>query len=112
MSEEGFCEKHGPYDASLGGCPYCARERGLPPAPPPLDDDLPTDPWGGQSRPARGTADEEVTDPRSQARLYEAELEEVTDWPKRRREGWEDDEDVTDWPQRRRAGGEDDETVV
>lgn len=26
MASEGFCYIHGPYDASLGGCPYCGSE--------------------------------------------------------------------------------------
>ncbi len=95
MSQEGFCEKHGPYDASLGRCPYCDRERGLPAAPPPLDDELPTDPWGGRGRPARAAADDDVTE-----------------WPQRRRAGL-DDEDMTELPERRkRVGWEEDETVV
>ena len=111
MSQEGFCEKHGPYDAALGRCPYCERERGLPAAPPALDDELPTDPWGGRGRAAGGS--DEVTDPRGRAQQYESELDEITDWPKRRGGDW-DDEDETQLPggRRRRGGWEDDETVV
>lgn len=26
MTQEAFCPIHGPYDASLGGCPFCAQE--------------------------------------------------------------------------------------
>lgn len=111
MSQESFCVEHGPYDASLGACPYCAGGRGLPPAPPALGDDLPTDPWGGQSRPAGVPFDEEETDPRSQAEMYQEELDEITDWPQQRRGRWDDDE-VTDWPEQRRGRWEDDETVV
>lgn len=34
MSQEAFCPIHGPYDASLGQCPYCAQEgRGAAPGP-------------------------------------------------------------------------------
>ncbi len=90
--EEGLCEKHGPYDASLGQCPYCAQESSLPPAPPPLDDELPTDPWGGRERPAQVAYDEEETDIGFRARVYEEE-EDVTQWPERRRPDW--DEDMT-----------------
>jgi hypothetical protein len=45
MPEELFCPIHGPYDASLGSCPYCAGSGNRPPPPQisPLDDELPTD---------------------------------------------------------------------
>ena len=75
MSQEGFCEKHGPYDASLGRCPYCDRERGLPAAPAALDDELPTDPWGGRTKPVGGAG--KTADPRGRAQ-YESELDEIT----------------------------------
>lgn len=101
MSGEGFCDRHGPYDASLAQCPYCARERGLPQAPPPLDDELETDPWGGRERPVGGGT-----------RSYEVDDEEVTEWPRQRRESWEDDEELTEWPSRRQGDWDDDETVV
>lgn len=40
MSEEFFCDRHGPYAASYGSCPFCAQEQdGRPVAPPPLDSD-------------------------------------------------------------------------
>lgn len=40
MPEE-LCPIHGPYDAALGGCPYCSG----PPNPDPLDEEaVPTDP--------------------------------------------------------------------
>lgn len=76
MYQEGFCEKHGPYDASLGQCPYCAREGGLPPEPQPLDDELPTDPWGGRGGSVAGGYREEETD-FGRARVYDDE----TVWP-------------------------------
>jgi hypothetical protein len=113
MTVEGFCKRHGPYDAALGKCPYCARERGLPEAPPSLDD-LETDPWGGRGRPARAAyEEEEETDPRGGRARQELLDEDVTDWPRRRRDRREEDEDVTVWP-KRRAGREwdEDETVV
>jgi hypothetical protein len=93
MSQEAFCEIHGPYDASLGRCPYCARERSgnLPPDPPPLDDELPTDPWGGRERPSYH---EEETDMGIRARVYEEE--DVTQWPESRPGGWDDDETVVE----------------
>ena len=104
MSKEGFCERHGPYDVSLGGCPYCARERGQPAgslegewpaAPPPLDDELPTDPWGGREPRAHVAVDEEETDLGSWSRRQEFE-EELTELPERRRLGWEEDETVVE----------------
>lgn len=94
MTAGGFCEKHGPYDAGLSQCPYCAQERGLPPAPPSLDDDLVTDPWGGQGHPAHAAYDEEETDFGFRSRLHE------------------EDEEVTQWPERRSAALAGDETVV
>jgi hypothetical protein len=42
MTQEAYCPQHGPYDASLGGCPYCSGSQ-RPAAPTPLEDDLPTD---------------------------------------------------------------------
>jgi hypothetical protein len=96
MREEGFCDRHGPFDASQGRCPYCAQEGGLPPAPPPLDDELPTDPWGGRGRsaPSAYEYEEEETDFGFRARLAEEE-EEVTQWPERRR-GLDEDETVVE----------------
>ena len=94
MREEGFCDRHGPYDASQGGCPYCAQEGGLPPAPTPLDDELPTDPWGGHGRsaPRPYEYEEEETDFGFRARLAE-EDEEATQWPEARRPDWDEDKD-------------------
>ena len=41
--QEAFCPEHGPYDASLGACPYPhAGSSPRPGAPRPLEDDLPT----------------------------------------------------------------------
>lgn len=95
MSEEGFCEKHGPYDASLGQCPYCAQSSGLPPAPPPLDDELPTDPWGGRERSAQVAYDEEETDIGFRARVYEEE-DELTEFPDRGPGSWDEDHTVVE----------------
>lgn len=42
--QEAFCPEHGPYDASLGACPYPhSGASPRPGAPTPLEDDLPTD---------------------------------------------------------------------
>lgn len=96
MSQEAFCEIHGPYDASYGSCPFCQRERGggLPPDPAPLDDELPTDPWGGRERPSYAEYDEEETDMGFRARVYEEE--DVTQWPESRPGGYADDETVVE----------------
>ena len=91
---EGFCEKHGPYDASQGRCPFCDRERGLPAAPRFPDDELETDPWGGGQRQAQGLSDDEPTEFGIRAQLYE------------------EDEQVTELPGRHRALVDEDETVV
>lgn len=51
MSPDKFCPEHGPYDASLAQCPYCANTA-RPAAPAPLgQDDLVTDLGGGAGRP-------------------------------------------------------------
>jgi hypothetical protein len=101
MTHEAFCEKHGPYDANPGGCPYCARQSSGPPQPPPLlDDEEPTDPWGGRGRPDYFDDDLEETDPRVGRRDFEDDLEE-TDLPRRMRRGdaWDDlDKTVVDRP--------------
>jgi hypothetical protein len=114
MTAEAFCDTHGPYDASLGKCPFCAKERGLPQAPPALDDELETDPWGGRGRSAHASYDDEVTDPRGGPGGYDLVDEEVTEWPKRRGAAWDEDEDLTAWPERRggRAGDWDDDATV
>lgn len=54
MAQEAFCPEHGPYDASLGACPYPhsggSPRPGMPMS---LEDDLPTDLGvGGGSAPA------------------------------------------------------------
>lgn len=90
-----FCEKHGPYDGAPGRCPYCARESSLPPAPAPLDDELPTDPWGGRERAAHAAYDEEETDIGFRARLH-GEEDEATQLPERRRGGLDEDETVVE----------------
>jgi hypothetical protein len=86
---EKFCTKHGPYDASLINCPFCERERGLPGAPTPLDDELATDPWGGRSGQPNRTAsrpagDDDETDFGIRARYLESE-DEMTQLPESRR---------------------------
>ena len=44
MPQQAFCPEHGPYDASLGACPYPhAGASPRPSAPRSLEDDLPTD---------------------------------------------------------------------
>ena len=56
MAQEGFCPIHGPYDASLGSCPYPHDSSRRPVPPTPLDeDDLPTD-LGGDNEPTAPTA--------------------------------------------------------
>lgn len=102
MTYESFCEKHGPYDANLGSCPYCARQSSGRPVPPPmLDDEDPTDPWGGRGRPAPAFDDLEETDLRGS------------------RAGFKDDLDETELPRRLRArtndlwdSGDDDKTII
>lgn len=47
MTQEGFCPKHGPYDAWEGSCPYCRREgRSV------ADDDVDTRVYSGPGRAA------------------------------------------------------------
>jgi hypothetical protein len=86
MNQDGFCEQHGPYDARLGDCPFCARQAyGRPQPPPLLDQEEPTDPWGGRSHRSRYN--------------YEDDLEETD--PKAGRDAMADDDlDVTDLPQK------------
>lgn len=97
MAQEGFCEKHGPYDPHLGSCPYCARQStGRPQPPPRLDDEEPTDPWGGRGRPAVYDEDLEETDPRGGRARFDEDLDE-TELPRRlRRRGdaWDDDDET------------------
>jgi hypothetical protein len=99
MAQEAFCEQHGPYDARLGACPYCARQSSGRPQPPPgLDDEEPTDPWGG--RPASYDEDLEETDPRAGRAGFEDDYEE-TELPRRMRrrgDGWDDEDTVVERP--------------
>jgi len=105
MSEEGFCETHGPYDASLGACPYCQRESpGVrPAAPPPLEDEEETSPWPSGAPPAQAgyyyDEDELETEPGRRGRrdALALEEEEETEFPRRRRALLEDwDEEATE----------------
>jgi serine/threonine protein kinase len=62
---EAYCPEHGPYDASLGACPY-PHLQGVPRPgmPTPLEDDLPTD-FSASRRAGRGILDfdeEEATE--------------------------------------------------
>jgi hypothetical protein len=104
MGKEAFCEKHGPYDADLPECPYCARQSGgRPQAPRPLEEEEP----GAQEAADQPSDDDlEETDPRGGLALAEEELDE-TELPRRQREPapQEDEEDLdeTELPQRRRA---------
>ena len=51
MENEITCPIHGPFDASLGACPFCSGQSQSPPAPDPLDaDNLETDLSGGMGR--------------------------------------------------------------
>jgi hypothetical protein len=60
MAQEAFCPEHGPYDASLGACPYPHEGAARPGAPWPLEEDLPTDPgFGGRSAAAAPTGGEQ-----------------------------------------------------
>jgi len=96
MTQEQTCSIHGPYSAALASCPYCAAAAGgRPQAPQPLDDEMPTDPRGGQGPPVSGGYDEEETDFGIRARERIAEDEE-TAWPQRRGSGWDDDETVVE----------------
>jgi hypothetical protein len=105
MGEEAFCEKHGPYDADLPECPYCARQSGgRPQAPKPLEEEEP----GAREATDQPLDDEDLeeTDPRGGVSLAEEDLDE-TDLPRRYREsapaGDEEDLDETELPQRLRA---------
>jgi hypothetical protein len=57
MPQEAFCPEHGPYDASLGACPY-PHNSGVPRPgmPPSLEDDFPTDLGGAAPMVSGGTA--------------------------------------------------------
>lgn len=101
MSPEAFCPEHGPYDASLGACPYPhAGAVPRPGAPLPLEDDLPTDLGAGGGMPAVGTparpGEEGETELPAAARrgghaAMDYEVEDETDLPRAGRE-----EDMTE----------------
>lgn len=97
MSDDLFCPKHGPYPASVGSCPFCAREMGnLPPAPAPLgQEDTGAGSWGNQYY----SDDEETVLPGSAGRRAGGEDE--TDLPQKGGRV-RMDEDVTQLPERRR----------
>jgi pSer/pThr/pTyr-binding forkhead associated (FHA) protein len=88
--KEKICPKHGPYDASLPGCPYC-NGGGRPPAPGGLgDDDMPTDIGMG----GFNSMDEEATDipsRRMHNRVSDLNEEEPTELGRSPR-----DEDITE----------------
>ena len=74
MPQQAFCPEHGPYDASLGACPYPhASAAPRPSAPRSLEDDLPTDFGSADISPSMPTErhgmdnsdDEETEIPRS-----------------------------------------------
>ena len=54
MTQELTCPLHGPYPASYGNCPRCAKMTGVRPQDPgPIgasEDDMPTDYFGGRER--------------------------------------------------------------
>src|SRR5512141_818546 len=83
MPQQAFCPEHGPYDASLGACPYphagAAPRPGVPMS---LEDDLPTD---------FGTAENPSIMPTA-SRLPESSDGEETEIPRSLR----DEEDVTE----------------
>lgn len=98
MPQEAFCPEHGPYDASLGVCPYPhAGSRPRPSMPIPLDDDLPTDtdiysgrtaptmPTGGKGS-GRNSAEEGTTElpaaRRSGRGILDYDAEESTELPR------------------------------
>lgn len=86
---EALCPRHGPYDAALGSCPYCARSgRGARPGPPqPLgDEETGARPRGG------GVGDDEETLWRDRRPLPESD----------------DDDDVTQFGRRGRGAAGDD----
>lgn len=113
MPQEAFCPQHGPYDASLGACPYPhdGQQPPRPGMPISLDDDLPTDiGGGGRTAPTmppasggygggRGSADEGATElpvaRRSGRNILDFDEEEVTELPHHGREE-DDDADKTE----------------
>ncbi len=108
---EAFCPEHGPYDASLGACPYphAGGAAPRPGAPISLDDDLRTD-LGGRTAPTMppggggrsggrgGFAEEGATElpaaRRSGRGILDFDEEEATELPRRGR--GDDDVDKTE----------------
>jgi hypothetical protein len=84
MAQEAFCEKHGPYDASLTACPYCARQSsGRPQQPAPLwDNKEAAAGWGNHAQAATYGDDLEETDVRTGRGRSDNSLDE-TDLPRR-----------------------------
>lgn len=121
MGGEAFCKKHGPYDAKLSECPYCARQSGgRPQAPRPLEEEKPEEEEPRRNKkaavPPADDDDLEVTEPKPrQKQAPKQEEEEVdldeTELPRRYRRsaparepaGDEDDSEQTELPQRRAA---------
>lgn len=100
---EAFCPQHGPYDASLGSCPYCSSGQPRPGAPISLDDEE-TDLGGGATAPTQpparggysgemggGEGETELPAARRGGRgILDFDEEEATELPRRRY----DDDDV------------------
>jgi hypothetical protein len=100
MAQEAFCPEHGPYDASLGACPYPhAGASPRPGIPVSLEDDLPTDlgdGGGGATAPTmppggggRYGSDAEETQPparRSGRGILDYDEEDETELPRSARE--------------------------
>jgi len=100
MAQEAFCPEHGPYDASLGACPYPhAGASPRPGMPPSLEDDLPTDLGDGgedgatrPTMPPRGrgqdSVDADETQPprRSGRGILDFDEEDETELPRSARE--------------------------
>ncbi|MDD2920803.1 MAG: FHA domain-containing protein [Anaerolineales bacterium] len=108
MAQEAFCPEHGPYDASLGACPYPhAGASPRPGMPISLDDDLPTDIYGGRTAPTLlpdeqgggNGGDEGATElpasRRSGRGILDYDEEEATELPRRGR-GDDDELDKTE----------------
>jgi hypothetical protein len=100
MTQEAFCPEHGPYDASLGACPYPhAGVAPRPGVPQPLEDDLPTDfgmggGTGPTMPPGNGGEEGETELPanrRNRREVMDYDEEEETDLPRH-----EPEEDMTE----------------
>jgi hypothetical protein len=107
MSSELFCQEHGPYDAALGTCPYCEREKGQrPPAAAPLDEE-PTGYMGapGAYQPASsGYSDDDETILPGQVGIPPGNVldDDETVLPARGGGRYIDEEEKTELPMRRR----------